>query len=398
MNWYRSLLLMVLTGLATQLQAVEAEWSGNLSGELRYFPETPADARQQESNASAAFEPEYALEWENGRQSFVTRLFARWDQNDERRSHYDIREMMWSKAAEAWELRLGIGKVFWGVTEFLHLVDIINQSDAVENLDLEDKLGQPMINLAWIQDWGTVDFFVLPYFRERTFPDEQGRPRTQPAVDTTQAVYQSEEKEKHVDYALRWYHSIAEWDIGVSYFTGTSRDPRLQVGLNSKGEPVLVPYYDLINQISLDLQGTFDAWLWKLEALHRSGQGPAFNAITGGFEYTLYGVFGSSADLGLLLEYLYDDRGSTAPTAFEDDLFWGMRFALNDEQSSEVLAGQLIDRQTHAIIYNVEASRRFGDAWKVYLEARIFDKAPPTDPASAFNQDDYLQLEVMYYF
>ena len=36
--------------------------------------------------------------------------------------------------------------------------------DLVENIDTEDKLGQPMLNLAFIQDSGTVDFFVMPYF------------------------------------------------------------------------------------------------------------------------------------------------------------------------------------------------------------------------------------------
>jgi len=59
--------------------------------------------------------------------------------------------------------RLQVG--FWGVTEFQHLVDIINQTDLVENIDTEDKLGQPMINLALINDWGTVDLFIMPYFR-----------------------------------------------------------------------------------------------------------------------------------------------------------------------------------------------------------------------------------------
>ncbi len=74
------------------------------------------------------------------------------------------------------ETRVGVRRVFWGVTEFQHLVDIINQSDSVEDIDNEDKLGQPMINLSLVKDWGIVDFFVLPYFRERTFAGAEGRP------------------------------------------------------------------------------------------------------------------------------------------------------------------------------------------------------------------------------
>ena len=47
-------------------------------------------------------------------------------------------------------MRLGLRKVYWGVTESQHLVDVINQTEGVENLDGEDKLGQPMLNLALI--------------------------------------------------------------------------------------------------------------------------------------------------------------------------------------------------------------------------------------------------------
>jgi hypothetical protein len=49
-------------------------------------------------------------------------------------------------------------------------VDIINQTDLVENIDGEDKLGQPMVHFSYFGDWGVVDFFLLPYLRERTYP------------------------------------------------------------------------------------------------------------------------------------------------------------------------------------------------------------------------------------
>ena len=105
---------------------------------------------------------------------FTTQLFVREDSMDDERSHADIRELSWLYYSDDWELRLGISKVFWGVAESQHLVDIINQTDAVENVDGEDKLGQPMINLTLIRDWGNVDLFVLPYLRERTFTGVNG--------------------------------------------------------------------------------------------------------------------------------------------------------------------------------------------------------------------------------
>ncbi len=379
--------------------ALEQDFSGYATLELTTFPAEPLDPRQESNDISLAVEPEYALQWDDGRQSFITRLFGRWDQADEARSHADIREMMWLKAAENWELQVGIGKVFWGVAESRHLVDIINQSDLVENIDLEEKLGQPMVDLTLIQDWGTLDFFVLPYFRERTFPGVQGRPRTQPYVDTRKVIYESARKQQHIDYALRYAHSIDQWDLGLSYFYGTNRDPLLLPEFDSKGELLaLIPYYRIIRQYGLDLQGTFDAWLLKLEVMQRFGTNTRYLGVVGGFEYTFYGVFGSSADIGVLTEYLYDSRGQQADTPFQDDILVGARLALNDEQSTEILLGPLVDRQTNSISYNLEASRRLGDSWKMELEIRYYENLQRNDLAYSFRNDDYIRFVMGYYF
>ena len=126
--------------------------------------------------------------------------------------------------ADTWELRLGFGKVFWGTTEFVHLVDIINQTDRVEDISLEKKLGQPMVQLSIPRDWGIVDMFVMSYFRERTFPGRRGRLRSALVVDTDNPIYESANKEWQVDAALRYSHSIGDWDIGLYHFYGTGRD------------------------------------------------------------------------------------------------------------------------------------------------------------------------------
>jgi len=149
--------------------AQAGKWTGELAVEGRLFPQTALGPEQERANISLSFEPEYYLERQDGKQSFTFTTFFRLDHNDPDSTYLDIRELTWQKNPNAWELRVGIRKVFWGVTESQHLVDVINQTDFVENLDGEDKLGQPMTNFAWIQDWGTLDFFVLPGFRERTF-------------------------------------------------------------------------------------------------------------------------------------------------------------------------------------------------------------------------------------
>jgi len=385
--------LLVFSGLS---QA--GEWRGNITLENRYFPSDGLFSGQHDNYLSLSLEPEYIVTSKNNDLTFTFKPFYRQDQHDDERSHGDLRELSVVYATGDWEIRAGVSKVFWGTTESQHLVDIINQTDFVEDLDGEDKLGQPMLNVTWIQNWGIVDFFVLPGFRERTFPGEEGRLRTALVVDTDNAEYESSDEENHVDAAIRWSHAIGSWDIGLYYFNGTSRDPELVVRQNAGGQPVLIPRYNQIDQIGLDLQATLDAWLWKLEAISRQGDPEDYAAAVGGFEYTFVGILESNTDLGAILEYHHDDRGKDSSAVFQNDLFAGARFAFNDAQSTEILAGGFFDLDRQNRFFRVEASRRLGQSFKLSGVMQIFDEIDENDLQFAFRDDDYLELSLAYFF
>lgn len=374
-----------------------ASFSGHIAGEYRYFPQTPDYPTREKGLTSLSTEFEYYTEI-NDDTSFTFKPFIRVDERDDERSHQDIREAMWQTVGDDWELRIGIGKVFWGVTESRHLVDIINQSDSVEDLDGEDKLGQPMINFSHIRDWGTVDFFVLPYFRERTVTGEHGRPRLPLVIDHNNPVYESGEKEQHIDFAVRWSHTLGDWDIGVSHFNGTSRDPRLVPTLK-QGNVVLTPHYDIINQTGLDLQATLEDWLLKLEYAHRrSKQQDNFNAAVTGVEYTFVGVMESDMDVGVVSEWLYDDRDDEADHPFQNDLMLGIRLTLNDAQSTDALIGVIQDLDGGGRAFSLEANRRIGDSFKLSVDARINTDTADDPRLDSLAHEDMLRVELGYYF
>ncbi len=374
------------------------EVSGKVAAEVRYFTEEAAYSDQSDGgNLSALAEPQFLWEWSDGDDRITFVPFARVDQWDDERTHADIRELNWLHVGEEYELRVGLGKVFWGVTEFQHLVDTINQTDGVEDIDGEDKLGQPMISVSSVRDWGIVDLFVLPGFRERTFASEEGRPGFPIRVDTDKARYQSDDEDRHIDLAARWSNSFDVYDVGVHVFRGTNRDPQLQTELRS-GQPVLVPYYTLMTQVGVDLQATIDSWLWKFESRYRNVDPDDFTAAQFGFEYTLYGLFDSATDLGLLTEYGWDERGTDATDVGQNDLYLGGRITLNDEADSQLLAGISRDLDYDSTSVLVEASRRFGSNWKVSLDGRFFSADDQRDTAYAIRKDDHIQLTGEYYF
>jgi len=392
---FRLTLLLVISPLVF----AEGNWSGWVSGEYRYFTNDPLEPQQEIHYWSLAAQPEYYREWDGGDTSFTFTPFGRWDAQDDERSHADIRELNGYLNQDEWQWVVGISRVFWGVTESVHLVDIVNQTDTLEGVDGEEKLGQPMIHATWIQDWGDLDLFALIGFRERMYAGEKGRIRSPLIVDTDNPVYESSQENKHIDFAARWGKSFDTWDLGLSYFYGTSRDPRLEQGLNEEGEPVLIPYYDLINQVGLDAQVFLGDWTWKLEALNQRRKDEIYSAAVGGFEYTFVGIFDSNVDLGVLSEYLYDSRGSAAPTPFERDIFIGLRLSPNDAQSTEFLAGVVYDLQGGGEVYRIEASRRFYDSWKVSFEAQTYSGIDQRDPLLyPVRDDDFLQLDIAWYF
>ncbi len=380
--------------LAGIVAPVEADFSGNVAVEALLFAEQGKFPEQLDDNLTLSFQPKWSGEWNDGDDSWSTELFMRADNKDKNRNHADIRELMWLHLQDDNEWRVGINTMFWGVTESRHLVDVINQIDQVEGIDGEDKLGQPMVHLKRYEDWGVLDFLVLLGFRERTFHAAEGRPRFALVVDGDAAVYESSAEARHVDYAMRYSHTIDDLDFGISWFKGTNREPEYTVS----DDGMLVPYYVQMTQIGIDALLIDEDWTWKFEMIHRATSDISYEALTAGFEYTFYGVYESDIDLGTLVEYSYDNRPADQRGLFDRDLFLGLRLAFNDVQSTELLAGMVYDTEKQSQSYRLEGSRRVGQSWKATIEAQVFSHIDENDVLIAFEDDDYLLVELARFF
>ena len=397
--------MRILAALSAWMVALATAGAGELSGyvsvEGRGFLHDPLYSGQERDNASIAAQPEYYHEWDNGA-SFTFVPFARVDSADSERTHFDVRELNLLYREDIWFFKLGIGKVFWGATEFVHLVDIINQTDSVEHVDGEDKLGQPMLQFGISPSWGNLSVFLLPYFRERTYPGEDGRLRSSRVVDVDDPIYENSSEERSVDLAIRYSHTIGSTDFGVYLFRGTSREPLLAtpdlIDANDTDDTRLIPFYEKINQFGTDVQWVSGNWLWKWEAYFRSGYFQDYFATVGGFEYTFFDIAGSGHDVGLLSEYSWNDRDDSGMTIFQNDLFAGLRWTPNDAAGTQLLCGFAQDLEQSENAMSVEASRRFGSHWKLILEAWLFLDSEPDTVLHELRDDDFARLELAYYF
>ena len=400
------LLIAVSVG-GLRAEIVRREASGRVSIESRWHPQSAAYAGQRSHASGVVVEPEFYLEDHGGR-SFHLAPFFRYDAGDPSRTHFDLREaylLLYGDAANSeWELRLGVDRVFWGVTESRHLVNIVNQIDLVEHPYKEPKLGQPMAHLTFSGDWGTAEVFGLTYHRGRTFPGRFGRLRFPFVVDNDTVTYESDAKQWHLDVAGRYSRSFGPLDLGLSVFDGTSRDPFLILDSDRAGEPALVPHYEQIRQFGLDAQLTAGSWLFKLEAIRRTGARNRlgveadYSASTFGGEYTFYSVSGSAVDLTLLSEWNYDARRQEATNIFQNDFFLAARIAFNDVQSTEILTSILRDVDSSGQVLTLEWNRRLSDQWSLRLEAIALRGIQEADLIYSTRRDSFVELNLIYNF
>ena len=399
---------------SNEADGVRRDFDFDLGFQTRAFAESGADD-QSSFDPSVSARAQYYRAWNDERSSVRAIPFVRYDAEDDRRTHADLRELQYTLVGDHAELHAGVRQVFWGVTEFEHLVDIINQTDLVEDIDGEEKLGQPMVDVSLEGgDCGVLDLYAMTGFRERTYPGDDGRLRFAVPVETSKARYQSDDREWHVDGAIRWSDHLGPVELGLYQFSGTSREPELIPTIKQNGKLVLIPYYPLIDQTGLDGQAIIGNWVWKLEALSRSGFGDRYQAATGGFEWTWVGAFATRSDVGFVLEYMWDSRGDEAQSVFEHDFGVATRWRFNDPADTAGLIGLVWDPYTHESIVKLEGSTRLSDTWSINVEGRIFSGArtPPRGPTAAVlaalldpdnktgsvQRDDFLSLELVRYF
>jgi len=413
--------------------------------DTRYFFE-PNDFSKSGNDVffdpSAAIQPTATYVFDSGVDTLRGTLFGRYDPFDSGRTHFDVREAFYHHMGDGWDFLIGANQVFWGVTESRHLVNIVNQLDYVEDVDGEDFLGQPMVALSVFGEWGMLDVYAMPYFRKRRFYETDAR-FGYPIDVSTDPAYESDMDEWHPDFAARYRITLDNWDFGLSHFYGTSRAPRFQIDLrepyaslpfadqidgqfvsvedldsaeqflNDNGIDVadgfeflndvmkLRPFYNIINQTGLEAVGVYDDLILKFEGATITGYaGDRIWAMVGGFEYTFNDVDGSGIDVGLLSEYLFDNRNfDDAPfTPYDNDLFVGTRITFNDVADTNILFGAYVDLGEGSTILNLEASHRIEDNMKISLVGRGFAYTSENDPLRFYDDNSYVELRLSIFW
>ena len=362
--------------------------------ESKYFKNSPKWSEQSTDVVQTSVEGYIELFYPFSESYSITfSPFIRKDGIDEYRDLFDVREGYLLLESNQFEMLFGINTVFWGVTESINIVDVINQVDTGD-ISGDQKLGQPMVNLQFLPEYGTFSLYLLPYFRERNFPGHEGRFRGPTVIEKGASKFESSDALYNLDIALRYSHYFADVDFGLNYFKGTSREPLILP--NSAAE--LFPYYGQISQMGLDFQYTYIDLLFKTEVIVRDGFSETYTAAVSGFEYTFYQMFDSDSDFSILFEYQHDGRSKHEPQTLSDqDIFAGYRITLNDLSDSSFLGGTIYDTSRYNSTTFLEYETRIYENFSLQVSVTEFSGAQTSDPSYIFDSDDFVQIKLTSY-
>ena len=364
---------------------VNAETSGSLEITGSYFPK----ALDESFDTNITAEAKVMGYEELSDFQLVYEFIFRKSLNDSGMDIVEPRQFFLSKTFGEIDAYLGYRHTFWGVAESKNLVDLINQHDLAAGISPDNRLGAPSISFETYLGSGDFQYWYIPRFRERTFNEQNAHPGF--GLPVLPAQFAHTKRSKAPDHAIRYGNSIGDFDYALSVFDGTAREPIIRV------EEIggILPYYERMRSIGLELQYTGDSILYKFEGLNGTQGEEGFSAAVMGTEKTVYSIFETQWDMGLIIEYQYDDR---VQVLLDRTLVSGIRLTANDEFDTSLLVLYTVDHEFSQSLFGLEASRRLRNGMTVDLNYLLYKSDEQNLPFYSLIDDSELSLTLGYYF
>jgi hypothetical protein len=330
----------LLSSVALAQPAV-AQWTYRGYGEyeaLQFLTHPPSPVQVGENHAvKLRLEAHYPLA---ETLSFGVQPFLRKDFNDEDRDEARLDELWLGYTGTDWDLRVGYQLFSWGSLESVRRIDVLNPLDYQEDILEPPTMGIPALRLLRLWENSDLSFYYQPYYIPSLFPGQHSIYSVSDGLPVEQA-----DSEFSPQYALRYFYSGSGFDLALSYFHGTERNPLFALDLSGTPRVTATTYRS--DRVGLEATKVVGDLLLKAEIIYRWPHMDQLedSLLVGlGTEYTYYTVWRQS-DLTLFGEYLADTSGGN-PGDFpqlQNDVFLGARWMLNDQSRQQLEAGLLFD-------------------------------------------------------
>lgn len=372
---------------------------GEIEARFNYYEKAQlfADQSHQRTHYSLATTLDYTGQISRDIEADIS-IFGRYYPEADKVRQGDIRELRLSYYNLPVEIYAGILMERWGVLEAFSPLEILNPRDRVENFRGDIKLGIPGGKISYLHDSGKIAMWLLPYGREARLAEGTDRFRTS-AFAFSDGVF--EEGQNALSSAIRISQILDTVEFSLSYYKGHARSPYFTANLDEVGTITLQPYYAQIEQAGFELLWIKGQLLVKLESIYSSSDSGDFIGFGTGMEYEFPRFGLGKTSLTLYGEYYYDNRElarNFSLTAFQNDIFLGLRLARNNLSSTEYQVRFTHDLENYSIVWDLRAKTRIKQQW--FIEA-ILDKFVHVnqDPAlTSFASDSRVTVNVVLGF
>ncbi|MDF0601877.1 hypothetical protein P1J78_14115 [Psychromarinibacter sp. C21-152] len=438
-----------------------AETAVDVSGQIdfgaRFYFDDGLYAGQDAAGGQFFMGATLNAEMDAGPGRFTFQIKGRED-TDGARSILNLKRAYYTQVFDNWDLLIGVNTENWGVADSHSVLNVINPRDETDMIYGGEFIGTPMINANVPTAAGTFSAYALLGFVQPNLPDAASRQRALWPTAESRAYYQ-EGDGRNFDFAFRWTKTLSVGggglDLAASYFNGTSRSPLALpgcitsvgpvteaicsavndaiVGAFEGGFPAASDPQDLFDALDTLPEGVVDAAMALASGLPAvgfvpyyqkvqhgglsavyvhgdaqlrgelaytvpSGEDGFFAGVVGG-DYTFSGIGRTGASLTLVAEYLWHDRSTRHPgSIFDNDVFLGANFLLNDTRDTRFRIGGFHDLDTQAQLFQLSASTRVNDSTRIELNAMHVEADGWSDPLSFIDNDNFVELKISTYF
>lgn len=353
-----------------------------------YYVAAEGDSNNKYSKGFKA-EAKFNYKYENIR--FNGLAFTNWDSTDDSRSYSNIRQANIYVNNNNFTFGLGVDTFFWGVSESINVVNVLNQSDIMESLDGKVKYGQTFVSINTRFSNGDFSFYYLPLFQEQSFPE---RPSYGLAISKN-AVFEHDKKRGGI--AARGLFYFDRLEFALSYFKGTRRSALL--ARHATEMAVLTPYY--IQTVNYLVDGVYIAedFTLKFEAKTGLEQNAGFTTFNLGIEYPSYAFSKLVEEVIFIAEYAFDDRKLSAETHGQNDIFLGGKFNFGYSEQGNVRFLYSYDFDYRSQYAELSYEYRLNDYFRFKAKALKVLSAPERDQRLyALSGEEFINLSLHYAF
>ena len=347
---------------------------------------------QGDTNHNSALTFQNELKYSFSNSKLYSKIDILKDSSEKQRDYIDINELYLLRSFNDFDFYLGKKIIFLGSLEAYNIVDIFNRQNYKKDMLSDYKTGAFLSGVNYYsEDDSRLNIYIKGFEEDIEFSDQNSPyyPFGNNSYDKDLLFANGSERASFLSTYLKTYDEDITADISYGVFYGY--DNRL---LYTKIDNTYRTM--LFQSMKLFTYDTFviDSTLIKLEASYTKIKDDGgfsledFYEFGFGGEYTFEQII-DSHNLGLIAEFYKSD---SELTSMQSDLFFALRYSLNDMDSSEFLAGIVKDTQNNERNLYFKYEGRISDTLKASSDLRYLKSESYLDEHLRFN------CEIKYYF